>query len=1058
MDLFYRINKECDATIQFEDLTTYLIDHEIAFDAELGTNGGLNATNSGGISMEYVESPISDPTTHNNYIEQIFYFQQIDKVILYEQNMKNMRIYNGLTMKHEVDIACPGVILAIEYVSDKNSICVSLSDRTFLFYDATSYKHQKKLSLPSTQRCLCYVKRKRVLFSAGTDGAVWAWLVDKIFVNDYDDNSDDGEKKDADYKNFITENTPWFLMTIASCIVDLPNIDLIATGSYKGRIELWVLRTQNNTPQVEDKDMSKKALTKSSKDKGKKKEAGLFGKKLDQDDDISKLKKKTLEGHKRAIREIAYSEQYKILVSVGFDFQIFVWNPYWEKEIIKLDGHESPLVGVNCPPGLDCFITCDTKGLINVWNIKDYSQMQTFSVSNVNQVTSMRVVQKHRRLLIGSRVFKVFEYQKPFIPDVSDDNPILCALYSNIRHEFYIAGGRQINIWNAKKGMPTRCLKNCVDSDITAMALDKEHRKLIVGSHLGKIKVFDILSGVCTNNLESHSEENGEISFIGYGDDDLSIITTAWDKTIKIHKDDRDEQKKPPENVMRAKRFCHKKDIICGDYAHNLGLIATGGRDNKVRVWEYERMKFEDEIQAFNEVSIVKFLKPFPILMVADNTGWIHIWLLEYPPFNTDGKKLIVSWRNNHSLEKVSPLSAIDSYYNHETGDFWMIMGDESGMVKVQDLSPIIREYKLRPVDIVTGNTKRNPHRCLPTENYTLDKLEAAEGAADDDDAKDSGLKEEPESNLKGGDIQCINQFQAHKDIIKSIQFIAATDEPLIFTAGLDRCAYIWDLEKRCRGKLIQGYMLKPNYYWDFPLNQYHAETRERQSNVLGSLVEIREEREKDKTYKKQKEVAHRKYGHLRSSLGFAGAAMLSDTMDGFATGMTTKTKDPANFVMSKEKEAANSMATTIYDDTGRAHQTMKVQRLLDQAKRVIAAETKKANKARMKETGQTSVHRKNFNTMNTTKMSAMGMTGGMMSNSMMYSQMDVTEDEMAKEAARKIGPFSFDIDDDIGTPVLTDEQVYDDLKELEDIMEEGASNNQASANLSMGKSKRKRR
>jgi len=128
------------------------------------------------------------------------------------------------------------------------------------------------------------------------------------------------------------------------------------------------------------------------------------------------------------------------------------------------------------------------------------------------------------------------------------------------------------------------------------MALDKEHRKLIVGSHLGKIKVFDLLSGVCTNNLESHSEENGEISFIGYGEDDLSIITTAWDKTIKIHKDDRDEQKKPHDNVMRAKKLCHKKDIICGDYAHNLGLIATGGRDNKVRIWEYERMKFEDEI------------------------------------------------------------------------------------------------------------------------------------------------------------------------------------------------------------------------------------------------------------------------------------------------------------------------------------------------------------------------------------------------------------------------------------------------------------------------------
>jgi len=56
VDLFYRVNKENDMTIKFEDLTTYLIDHEIAFDPELGTNGGINASNSKGLNMEYRES------------------------------------------------------------------------------------------------------------------------------------------------------------------------------------------------------------------------------------------------------------------------------------------------------------------------------------------------------------------------------------------------------------------------------------------------------------------------------------------------------------------------------------------------------------------------------------------------------------------------------------------------------------------------------------------------------------------------------------------------------------------------------------------------------------------------------------------------------------------------------------------------------------------------------------------------------------------------------------------------------------------------------------------
>lgn len=52
VDMFYRIKEERN-TIMFEDLTTYLITHEIAFDPELGTKGALNAANSGGVTMDY---------------------------------------------------------------------------------------------------------------------------------------------------------------------------------------------------------------------------------------------------------------------------------------------------------------------------------------------------------------------------------------------------------------------------------------------------------------------------------------------------------------------------------------------------------------------------------------------------------------------------------------------------------------------------------------------------------------------------------------------------------------------------------------------------------------------------------------------------------------------------------------------------------------------------------------------------------------------------------------------------------------------------------------------
>ena len=68
---------------------------------------------------------------------------------------------------------------------------------------------------------------------------------------------------------------------------------------------------------VRSKAQSKKSAggNKSTGGKGKDKE-----KVEEVYEELAKEPTKKLEGHKKAIREIAYSLSYKVLVSVGFDF------------------------------------------------------------------------------------------------------------------------------------------------------------------------------------------------------------------------------------------------------------------------------------------------------------------------------------------------------------------------------------------------------------------------------------------------------------------------------------------------------------------------------------------------------------------------------------------------------------------------------------------------------------------------------------------------------------------------------------------------------------------
>jgi len=40
-----------------------------------------------------------------------------------------------------------------------------------------------------------------------------------------------------------------------------------------------------------------------------------------------------LEGHSKGVTSLAYSSEYRFLVSGGFEFEIFVWNPYVQQQI-----------------------------------------------------------------------------------------------------------------------------------------------------------------------------------------------------------------------------------------------------------------------------------------------------------------------------------------------------------------------------------------------------------------------------------------------------------------------------------------------------------------------------------------------------------------------------------------------------------------------------------------------------------------------------------------------------------------------------------------------------
>lgn len=99
-----------------------------------------------------------------------------------------------------------------------------------------------------------------------------------------------------------------------------------------------------------------------------------------------------------------------------------------------------------------------------------------------------------------------------------------------------------------------------------------------------------------------------------------------------MHMDEQVHHKTAANLVKRGKANTHKKDVICGAYGHYLGLIATGSPDQRVKVWDYERVILLDEFKHRLGIQIVHFIKPFPLLLTSDSVGTVRIFVVRCPP------------------------------------------------------------------------------------------------------------------------------------------------------------------------------------------------------------------------------------------------------------------------------------------------------------------------------------------------------------------------------------------------------------------------------------------
>ena len=445
-------------------------------------------------------------------------------------------------------------------------------------------------------------------------------------------------------------------------------------------------------------------------------------------------------GHKMGVRSLGLvtgKNDGCLVLSSGFDAEVLLWEVggLANKPLMRL-GHTAPVVQARMQSD-GRIVTVDNFGTIKWWHVgssfSDNNSAECIQTvlaftgmgTTVPVPTTMVVAGVNKRLLVGTKNMRVFD----LVRVRPRSQPAVGLLYNKSSMTVAAAQARNVRVWNATTGQLESNFHDCCDhkvshdADISALCLDKRHRKFVTADLAGSVSVFNFMNGaLMKRNSLLHRKE---ISAMVYCDTDQCIITGSWDRSWKVL----DENAGAKLPVLRTVHMAHEFDISAVAHSHVLNLVATGDSNGVVKIWDFQFATHEGtccelDLQGKGiEITCLTFLDPYPLLAVADFAGGVYLYTVRpwYSPY-----RLIRKFDNtitDHFGQTTKwPVTAMQYKYDSNggeeisegitTGQCLLCVGDENGNIGVYDCMPIVTAAGITAISKKDMPTERNNYNA----------------------------------------------------------------------------------------------------------------------------------------------------------------------------------------------------------------------------------------------------------------------------------------------------------------------------------------------------------
>lgn len=184
--------------------------------------------------------------------------------------------------------------------------------------------------------------------------------------------------------------------------------------------------------------------------------------------------------------------------------------------------------------------------------------------------------------------------------------------------------------------------------DLTSMCIDEKHRKLYIGDTRGLVRIINVNNGVLLGELEwsedvieklnEGNRANSELCAIKFfsqphanGDQNFMLISGQVNNRIAVWDVNESEETEMIRTGWGGQVL--KEDIITINSSEHHGMIATGGVQGTICLWDFELFRMIGVLLGSRGgVSCLEFAGKYPLLISCSQFGVVSVFTIRGSP------------------------------------------------------------------------------------------------------------------------------------------------------------------------------------------------------------------------------------------------------------------------------------------------------------------------------------------------------------------------------------------------------------------------------------------